>query len=489
MAKRTRESDGIGLAALMEDRDAINIDAIGGTDVGAELITAAEGDSVETEESAVDDQVTMNADATLQMETLEEVIIEDPEILQSFVSESKDHLENIEEKILKLETSNDGALVNDIFRSMHTMKGTSAFFGFHTIERLSHSLESVLDDLRNEIITLSPDIIDLLLAGSDLLGKQIDQLEREAAPLDNKAGIITLSPVPGSSDISGRIKAIRSGENKSPTQESEEQPADDLITPEILESFVAESADLLDATEELILELEKKPENKKVLDGAFRCIHTLKGNAGFLGLRRFERLSLELESVLDSVRDDTRTADHRVIEIILSTIDSLRKAIVSLTGKNESAAPPAVDEDTEYKPIGEILVDMGVASTSVIDEALNQQERRLGEILVEQGKVTDQDLEIALSAQQKSQQPGAGGKKEALERKDIRVDMGKLDKLFDLMGELITAEAMVINNPELESLEIESFDRATSYLSKITREMQEITMSVRMIPLKVSSTK
>ncbi len=93
-------------------------------------------------------------------------------------------------------------------------------------------------------------------------------------------------------------------------------------------------------------------------------------------------------------------------------------------------------------------------------------------------------LEDALDKQGKAEvKELAGQPAYRAERKDIRVDMAKLDKLFNLMGELITAEAMVIHSPELANLELESFSRSANYLSKITREMQEITMSVRMIPL------
>ncbi|MFY7997218.1 MAG: chemotaxis protein CheA, partial [Candidatus Kapaibacteriota bacterium] len=70
-----------------------------------------------------------------------------------------------------------------------------------------------------------------------------------------------------------------------------------------------------------------------------------------------------------------------------------------------------------------------------------------------------------------------------LQRRDIRVDMEKLDKLFDLVGELITIESMVTNNPDVQALELEGFNKAAGMLNKITRELQEVTMSIRMMPL------
>jgi two-component system chemotaxis sensor kinase CheA len=93
-------------------------------------------------------------------------------------------------------------------------------------------------------------------------------------------------------------------------------------------------------------------------------------------------------------------------------------------------------------------------------------------------------VEKALDQQKKSvKAPTDQTEAEKTQRQDIRVDTEKLDKLFDLVGELITTEAMVIDNSDLKQYDFHDFDSATSYLSKVTREMQEITMSIRMIPL------
>ena len=462
MKPKKTDSLGTSFESLLDSKQHIDIDVLEGSDI-------------------VDDDQ--------PAETLEPITVEDVEILHSFIEESKDHLENIEEKILSLEKTNDQAMVDDIFRSMHTMKGTSAFFGFSQIKDLSHSLEFVLDALRTDQLELAPGIVDVLLAGTDVLTQQIRELDTIYAGLQNTSGsvVIPLSEV-DIRPIMARIAKVNGRGETETTRVAPPEPQtslEDLITPEIRENFIAESTDLLDATEEQILQLEKNPQNKELLDGAFRCIHTMKGNAGFLGLSHFEQVCMEIESVLDAVRNDSRSADQRVIGVILSTIDSLRKAVGSIreTGSDSEGQDGNADRATDlYRPLGEILVEMGAVSPEEIEEALNKQERRIGEILVDEGKVSDETLSNALSAQSVAA-PGADAGGGRVERKDIRVDMTKLDKLFDLMGELITAEAMVINNPELEGLELDRFNNAANYLSKITREMQEITMTVRMIPL------
>lgn len=524
---------GSGLENLLGDkeRETIDLDAASGpeeieTDFDAEdgapdnsVPDKSNDDSEQDQEEIqpstidldVDDENAETGSAGLASENNGGVVVEDIEILYSFIEESTDHLESIEEKILHLEKTRDPETIAAIFRSMHTMKGTSSFFGFDRIKELSHSLESLLDDLRNGESELTEEIIDALLAGTDTLSRMIGELSQHAEAAEGGKGPITIpETVYDTREIIERVAGLRAAEGvpgplPAAAEESGEQagapgepaddsePDDELITDEIRQNFVTESVDLLDVAEEFILELETTPNDKDSLDGAFRCIHTLKGNAGFLGFGEFEVICMELETVLDAIRNGRKEANERTVSIILNTIDSLRKAIASKGKTTAEAGASAAAEQLRaiedlaeaYKPLGEVLVEMGAVTPEEVEKALNAQERKLGEILIEEGKVSAETVDQALSKQKL-----AGKNTEAdtvagsgIERKDIRVDMSKLDKLFDLMGELITAEAMVINNPELQNLEIDSFTRAASYLGKITREMQEITMSVRMIPL------
>ena len=478
---------------LEEDREIITESEVTGSEAAEEETLEAPKETFEAPKETLDAQKDTGGDGETETEQVQPqaVVIDDVEIFQSFLQESQDHLENMEHKILKLEADNDPAIVNDIFRSMHTMKGTSSFFGLVKIKEISHSLESVLDDLRADKIGISGDLVDVLLGGTDLLTKIVGYLNRVAGEHQGTTGRLE---IPDSGiDISPILSRIQGLGSKTETdalskEKSKEDSVQELITDEMVEKFIAESQDLLDNTERDILELEKRPDDKGPLDDAFRSIHTIKGNAGFLGYGNFETMCMDTESVLDSIRNGEKKASPQVVTILLNTIDSMRKVLDTLKGSEREGAEGSSAEDgeeqEEYRPVGEILVEMGETTPEVVESALDLQEKRVGEILVAEGKVSEQALKKALESQGKvavPDQPGAHS--HAVERKDIRVDMGKLDKLFDLMGELITAEAMVIHNPELEGLELESFDRAGNYLAKITREMQEITMTVRMIPL------
>lgn len=396
----------------------------------------------------------------------------DYEVLVSFIQEAQDHLENIEEEILRLEDGNDPVVVNDIFRSMHTIKGVSSFIGLNKIKNLSHSLESVLDELRVNKIEIGSDLIDLLLAGTDMLTKMVQELDMKAQA--KQAGEFTGGTLDSEMDIDPIVDALDHVKDGKAGEESA-AGGEGLITPEMVERFTEESNKLLTEVEEALKKLREDPEDKDVLADAFRTMHTIKGNAGFLGYRNIEQVCVNIETVLDQLRKGEQEYSESVLEVLLESIGAIKEGLVGV-------AEGEGDENIVDKPLGEALIDVGGVPREAVEQALEMQQRRLGEILVDEGKVQPDVIEKALTQQRKMRGEGPAEGVSA-QRKDIRVDTEKLDKLFDLMGELITTEAMVIDNPELEQHDLDKFYLDSSNLSKITREMQEITMAIRMIPL------
>ncbi len=463
------------------------------------------------------------------------VHVEDTEILFSFLLEAKDHLDDIEGRILELEQEYDNQLVHDIFRSMHTIKGVSSFIGVEHVKVLSHKLETILNSMRNEELELDDEIIDILLAGSDALTKLVYDLDEQAQqfekgkPADVYDGRIDmtelyermkpyLETVEGGKGGKEEAKASKKAAGESaaaakkekpkkdgvqtpPAQDQEAQTVpppesgyEDLISPEMVQKFVEESSDLIDTAENSMLELEKNPKAKGSVEEAFRAIHTVKGNAGFFGYGGLEKMCMGIEGVLDALRKGNREADGNVVSLLLESLDGLSSTLQkiqkgeigpSMAEETSVSASEAIEskDQGDYKPLGDMLVEMGVASREAVDQALDMQRMKLGEILVNTGAAKEEEVNKVLEKQGKTAEKGDQFAGYRMKRKDIRVDTERLDTLFDLMGELITAEAMVINSPELEGYDLPGFERAAGYLSKISREMQELTMSIRMIPL------
>lgn len=476
----------------------------------------------------------------------------DMDVLASFLAEGRNHLDDIEERILSFEKSGDLAIVEEIFRAMHTIKGVSSFLDLPRIQQLSHSMEYLLEDLRLGKISMDADLADLLLEGTDLLSAQLDEIQTWYDSQQGKK----VKTIPGSTipvdDIIARLERRRGGENQqgagsgSASREASESFPDvpfriftpgppvipegygELFDDRMLNGFIEESIELLDRVEAALLNLEPGADASDSIDEAFRAIHTVKGNAGFFQYADVETLCMDLESFLDTFRNGSKPPDQDQISVIFKTVDAIRSGLVlpgeevseesnngesgggkSGNKKKSADADPGNGSKSGSDPggisngtavgenpsehgsqfqqanieLGQILVDMKLVGQEQVEEALQQQDMKVGEILVQKGLVKESDISAALARQgkQAAAQQVSKGKKHV--RQDIRVDTQRLDRLFNLVGELITAESMVLHNQDLEGLNLENFTRAAGSLNKITREIQELTMSIRMIPL------
>ncbi|NHZ46180.1 Hpt domain-containing protein, partial [Nitratidesulfovibrio liaohensis] len=102
----------------------------------------------------------------------------DPEIFADFIVEAKEHLETIEPNLLELEKAPDNlALLNEIFRPMHSLKGASGFLGLNRINGLAHRAENIMDELRKGDMTVTSEIMDVILSATDALRQMVDNLD------------------------------------------------------------------------------------------------------------------------------------------------------------------------------------------------------------------------------------------------------------------------------------------------------------------------
>lgn len=113
--------------------------------------------------------------AQQQLQTMTDQFAEDPELVQEFLVESREHLSNVESGLLTLEKEPENAeALNAVFRSFHTIKGLAAFLGASAIQELAHETESALDLARSGKLALSPEIIDLILLSADQMARFLD---------------------------------------------------------------------------------------------------------------------------------------------------------------------------------------------------------------------------------------------------------------------------------------------------------------------------
>ncbi|MFW6372740.1 MAG: chemotaxis protein CheA, partial [Thermodesulfobacteriota bacterium] len=226
-------------------------------------------------------------------------------------------------------------------------------------------------------------------------------------------------------------------------------PASDTIA-----QFVLDSDDLLEKVERHLSGVGKDPEkNRERIGEVFPLIHSLQGHSGLLGLTSFERFSREMARFLDRFLNGPTEIGDTERDLLLKGVDLLQEGLWELSVRGTASFPEAA----AFFP-----------ATAAGPDA---------------GMIPDKPAESEVESI--STLPGSAGLPSSLGvmRQDIRVDLGKLDLLINLVGELVTAESMVTRNTDLEGLTLTNFERATHSLRRIISELQDVAMSVRMIPL------
>ncbi|KAB2836446.1 MAG: chemotaxis protein CheA [Candidatus Brocadia sp.] len=122
--------------------------------------------------------------------------MDDVEIVKEFLVESNDHLDDVESKILELENNpEDVDLINDIFRPIHSMKGSAGFLGLQDIGKVSHELETILDEARKAKIIITSEIIEVLYEGVDILKKLRESIAKKVDNRNTSIGVIDYQPL------------------------------------------------------------------------------------------------------------------------------------------------------------------------------------------------------------------------------------------------------------------------------------------------------
>jgi two-component system chemotaxis sensor kinase CheA len=416
----------------------------------------------------------------------------DLETYLGFLDESREHFDSIEEKTLGLKDHVDTDVVNGLFRALHTVKGIAGFLGLADIQKLSHSLESVFDAVRQGTLAPTESSIHTLLAGLDRLQDQLAALGRGLQERTRGAEgdwVLAVEDL----DYAEAYEALGRLLEPAPPPAAQEE---DLITPEMRISFLKESEELLDGTEQILLGLETAPADRDALARAFRNIHSFKGNCGFFAYARLEQASHRLETLLDKVRAKDEPVPKAVVEIALGCLDVFRAA---LPGGPEGELPDPegilarLDAPAGPLPLGEILVRDHQATPEAIDYALSLQKRPLGQILVDEGLAAPTAVAQALMRQSSEAGEGAGAGKAAGEstarapvketKRDLRVDLAKLDALMDLVGELAISTGMVFNHPLLRGSNDPALERVSHQLKGVVSELQGVALGLRMIPV------
>jgi len=407
----------------------------------------------------------------------------------AFFEEAGEHLAIIEEGLLQLEQSpGDLDLLNKIFRSAHSIKGTSGMFGFAAVAQFTHKMETLLDQLRTGQKTVTPVVTDLFLRATDCLKTLIEAAKTDAAVDEDTVQQITAD-----------LEAMQSGEQPAaePThgKRGETSGTDQISSPLPLASGPSSGMHhfVVDWTPpSWLFQRGLDPlQVFKELAGLGVLSNVIVDSSALPDIADMDPENCYLRWTMDLATAKEQAAVETVFEFVREgsalTIKEGAQGEEPGARDNERGSsrsprapglPPSESLDSP-QPIGEILIESGVVSRDTLDKALSQQ-KRVGEILVEQHAATPQQISQALQKQQDS----AAHVKKGTDTASIRVDTAKIDKLINLVGELVITQSMLSDlSARFEISQLSVLLERVAQLERNTREIQERIMGIRMLPI------
>ncbi len=268
----------------------------------------------------------------------------DRDLIVGFLDESALHLASLNEKLLFLENlAADGPIdfqsedlqemMNEMFRSAHSLKGLAAAFGFEEILRLTHVMESFFDLGRKGSAIFDHSSLDVLLDGVGALEELV------SAYLEDPSGT-GIQACDAVTMIEACIENARTVEAEIPTPSKEREPEisdtsidPDAFTiledPELRQVFLESTLETVDNLDAGLLELEREA-SPETLNEVFRAAHNLKGAFGTAGLRDLRTLTHEMETVLDRLRKGVARVSDDLISLLLQVADRVRSGMEAL---------------------------------------------------------------------------------------------------------------------------------------------------------------
>lgn len=366
--------------------------------------------------------------------------------LDVFLDESREHLQSCNENLLVLEQNpHDLAIVNEIFRNAHTLKGMSATMGFEDLADLTHKMENVLDAIRNEKITVNSDILDVVFESADHLEAMIDDIANGGdGKRDVSATVAKLKRIENGEPING---ASDTASQETATTEST-ATADSLEYDEFELTVIEQSHDQGFNTYEIAVQLRED------------CL--LKAARVYMVFDILEKLGDVIKSspTVEQLEEEQFDNDFYVALVTKDPADDVQKKLLKVSEVEKVTVKPI-----DYESLVRHEVAVTVEETKPVQSA--------GE------KAAQKDVKPAAK---KSAAKKAPAKKVAhASSKTIRVNIERLDILMNLFEEL------VIDRGRLQSIATElnhsELNETVERMSRVSGDLQNIILTMRMVPV------
>lgn len=381
-------------------------------------------------------------------------------MVEMFIYETTTLLEQLDEILLSSEKSKSMSLdnINEIFRVMHTIKGSSAMMGLTKMSVLAHRMEDMFFLVREDPAKMNGEhsgpIFDLLFQSSDFLKTEIETIQAD----DNYTAADSSELI---SAIEGYIDVLKGVAPKAaaPKQDTAPQAAVASAQQTAQTKPEQETANGAEAAEGELYHIRVFFEDGCQMENirAFMLVTQLKDYCDYLDS---DPQNPEANSALcaDLVKDGfllklkTTLPLNQIYNIVENATNIKSYELEEINAPKTDADFTTLPDETEASKAAALDAVSALAAVEFADAAVSR------------GAATG---------------ASAGPGKQSL----ISVNQTKLDQLMDIMGEIVIAESMVANNPELKNKNMDSFNKSTRQLRKLTDQLQDIVMSIRMVPL------
>ncbi len=399
------------------------------------------------------------------------------DILQEFVVDSKEMLEDIEPILVELESDFDEETVNKIFRCFHSIKGGAGFLNLNNIQKITHSAETLLDMFRKGKLSFASVHLDILVSVCDQIVNILDQVyesltdkgfetenESLCRILDDLIAGKSVSIAKAPSDAASPESAVQ-------TELEDEEEIEIPITDEMISQFVQEAESGFEKTEEALLILEKCGFDQQLLDNAYRLIHSFKGNCGFMNFKHLEQVSHKVETVFDGMKNRDIPTSEENITALFKVLDVIRSTVQQIGQKGGHT----IDGYEQYLSMLDKTIGISQKDSEPVIEAVPQR-KAVAEPPAEVPEVKPKP-QVPETAPKPTEEKSAVAKQL---QTDIRVNLFKVDKVINLVGELMIVSQMITSNISHDS---DKTGRSSQQLNNLITELQDVAMSIRMIPL------
>ena len=378
--------------------------------------------------------------------------------LEVFIEEAKEHLQALNEHLLILEKEPENEnTINEIFRAAHSLKGMAGTMGYKRMQKLTHDMENVFQEIRSGKMKVRPELTDCLFEGLDALQEYVDNIinTQDEGTNDNQPLIDALAH-----ELEVGLKGDAAAAAPAPEVKAETAPA-----PEPAAAPKASSVVYADHEKMAIKEAAAQGLTTYEIHVDLQESCLLKAARAYLVFKAVEEFGEIIKSVPDAQMIEDEKFDLSFVVCVLSkaTPEDLRKRVLNVS------------------EVKEVTVEKVTFDNVQVAETTETEKKE------EEKKPVPQAPTASAAATAAAQKPaGQTTQKKAVVNRSVRVDIEKLDDLMNLVSELIIAKnglASISPDDYAGKEKRSAFNEQIEYLERITGNIHQSVMKVRMVPI------